>query len=74
MSIKTKAILSRFLKVFIFGFASSAIMATAAVPTNWLELYSALTILAVSGIYGGMTALFAAIQKWYSWKDEDIIL
>lgn len=59
----------RLLKGFISGAVTSMIMVTVVAPTNWTELSSVGTLLAVSGIFGGINGLLLALQKWVSWKE-----
>lgn len=70
MSLKVKSILTRLLKGFVSGAVTSMLMVSIVAPGNWTELHTVLSILAVSGLFGGINGLLLALQKWASWKDE----
>ena len=69
MSQKTKSVLMRFVKGFVAGAVTMMLGVSISAPANWVELMSALSILAVTGIYGGVVGLLLALEKWYSWKE-----
>jgi hypothetical protein len=69
MSEKTKSILMRFVKAALSGMFASMGMVTIVAPSNWLEFANLLNILAISAIYGALTGIIMAGQKWYSWKE-----
>ena len=72
MSLKTKAILKRFLKAFISGAIASIVITTYSVPTSWDTMLTTLHTLALVALTGGLSGLLLALQKWASW-DSDVI-
>ena len=68
-SLKVRSIINRFLKAFISGALSAMGLITIAMPQNWTEVPILLSMLALAGMYGGLTGVIMAGQKWYSWKD-----
>jgi len=69
MNLKTKSILKRLLKGTIAGVVTSLSVVTLAVPSTWSELASTVNALALAGIYGAITGLLLALNKWAVWKD-----
>ena len=69
MTLKVKSISMRFLKAAISGMFASMSMVTLAAPSNWTDIKNIATILAMSAVYGALTGVIMAGQKWYSWKD-----
>lgn len=69
MSIKTKAILKRFVKGFVAGAVAS--MLTVAIPSklSFPDIKSWFYLMLLAGITGGVTGLLLAIQKALSWKE-----
>jgi hypothetical protein len=70
-SLKVRSILNRFLKAFISGAFSAMALMTIAMPSNWEEMAKILAMLALAGMYGGVTGLIMAGQKWASWVDAE---
>ena len=58
----------RFLKAFIAGSLSTAVLITVTDPTNWQEVSYAFAALATSMMVGGINGVIMAAQKWWSWK------
>ena len=38
-------------------------------PVDWSGFASILNVLGIAGLFGGITGLMLAIQKWASWKE-----
>jgi formate/nitrite transporter FocA (FNT family) len=66
---KARSIINRFLKAFISGAFSALGLITIAMPQNWTEVPMLLSMLALSAMYGGLTGVIMAGQKWASWKE-----
>lgn len=73
MSDKTKAILTRFGKAAVAGALSQMGLITIITPSNLTQVSSILASLAFSAFSGALTGVIMAGQKWYSWKDEELI-
>ena len=69
MSYKLESILKRFLKAAISGIFSALGLITLAMPQNWTEVPALLSMLSLACLYGALTGIIMAGQKWYSWKD-----
>lgn len=69
MSDKIKAVLIRFLKGAIAGAISAMCMVTISAPTVWTDIITILNSLLMAGVFGAITGLLLAGQKWASWKD-----
>jgi hypothetical protein len=69
MSEKTKSILMRFVKAAVSGIFSALSLITLAMPQNWTEVPALLSMLSLACLYGALTGIIMAGQKWYSWKD-----
>jgi hypothetical protein len=68
MSIKTKAVLKRFLKGAIAGAIGQMAIVTYQAPVVWTDVISILNLLALAGITGAIGGVLLAGQKWASWK------
>ena len=66
---KTKSTLKRFLKGFLSGAVASMLLVAIPSISSWGDISTWLSALAVSGVIGGLTGLFLAVQKWASWVD-----
>jgi len=66
---KVRSIINRFAKAFVSGAFSSLALMTIAIPQNWTEVPQLLSMLTLAALYGGLTGVIMAGQKWYSWKD-----
>lgn len=69
MSQKTKSVLMRFLKGTISGAVSSMTLVSLATPVVWSDFKAILFSLAIAGVFGGLTGLLLALEKWSSWVD-----
>lgn len=69
MSDKVKSILMRFVKAAISGMFSALGLITIAMPKNWTEVPALISMLLLACLYGAVTGIIMAGQKWYSWKD-----
>lgn len=59
----TKAVILRFVRVFVSGFLSVAVVMTFQNINTWNDLASALGNIALAGTVAGITALFVAGDK-----------
>ena len=66
---KARAIINRFLKAFISGAFSALSLVTITMPQNWTEIPTILSMLSLAALYGGVTGIIMAGQKWYSWTE-----
>lgn len=70
MSPKLKVIGLRFLRTFVSGFLSVAGVVTALDKVDtWSSLASALNVIAIAGVIGGVTAVLTSADKWIRWQD-----
>lgn len=69
VSEKARSVINRFFKAFISGSFASLGLVTIAMPKNWTEVPALLSMLAISALYGGVTGVIMAGQKWYSWTE-----
>lgn len=69
-SLKARSIINRFVKAFVSGAFSAMGLITIAMPSNWQEMGTVLAMLALACMYGGVTGVIMAGQKWYSWVDD----
>ena len=65
---KTKVIALRFVRAFITGALSTMVLLTASDISNWSDLASALNVLAISGVIGGINGILQAGDKLLRWK------
>jgi hypothetical protein len=68
MSLKTKSVLVRFIKATIAGAVSAMGLIPLVAPTEFTDFRSIFYSLAVACLFGGLTGLLMALQKWASWK------
>jgi len=66
---KARSVINRFVKAFISGAFSALGLVTIAMPQNWTEVPTLLSMLSLSAMYGGMTGIIMAGQKYFSWKE-----
>ncbi len=66
---KVRSIINRFLKAFISGAFSALGLVTITMPQNWTEIPTILSMLSLAALYGGVTGIIMAGQKWYSWTE-----
>lgn len=64
-----EALLRRFVKAFISGALSAATLISIVTPGSWQELQTALSLLLISMVIGGINGVLMAAQKWWSWKE-----
>lgn len=69
MSQKIKSVLIRFLKGFISGAVSSMTLVSLSAPVVWSDFKGIFTALGIAGLFGGLTGLLLALEKWASWVD-----
>lgn len=69
MSKKFKVIATRFSKVFIAGFFSTAAVISLQSAASWSDLGTALNALLLAGVIGGISGVLVAGEKWYRWVD-----
>jgi len=69
MNIKFQSIFNRFLKGAIASAITSMGVVSISQPSVWGEFSTILSSLAIAGVYGGITGLLLALQKWASWQD-----
>jgi ABC-type proline/glycine betaine transport system permease subunit len=69
MTLKVKSISMRFLKAAVSGMFSALGLITIAMPSNWTEVPALLSMIALACLYGAVTGVIMAGQKWYSWRD-----
>ena len=69
MSQKTKSILTRFLKGFVAGAITSMVTVPLVAPTDWTGFLPILNSLAIALVFGGVSGLLLAMEKWASWVD-----
>ena len=65
---KFNVILRRFIKAFIGGALSTAVLISVGDIKTWFELATALNALFVSMIIGGINGVILAGEKWYNYK------
>lgn len=70
---KFRAIVIRFLKGAGAGAVASMMMVTLNQPTIWADFLPLLNSLAMAGVFGAITGLLLALQKWASWSDEMVL-
>lgn len=63
------ASIKRALRIFVFGAITSIGLITVATPQNWRELGSILVMFSLAGVWGGITAVIAGVDKWLRWTD-----
>jgi len=66
---KARSIINRFTKAFVSGAFSALGLITLATPANWTEVPQLLSMISLAAVYGGLTGIIMAGQKWYSWKE-----
>jgi len=69
MSQKTKSILTRFAKGFVSGAVASMVAVPLVAPVDWTGFLPILNSLAMALVFGGISGLLLALQKWASWVD-----
>jgi hypothetical protein len=69
MSQKTKSILTRFAKGFVAGADTSMVAVPLVAPVDWTGFLPILNSLAMALVFGGISGLLLALQKWASWQD-----
>lgn len=70
LSVKNKTILMRFVKGILAGVFASLSVMTATQPAVWSDFTKMLSGVGVSIVYGAITGLLLALQKWSNWSDE----
>ena len=66
---KARSVINRFTKAFVSGAFSALGLITIAMPQNWTEMPVLLSMLALAGMYGGITGVIMAGEKWANWKE-----
>jgi hypothetical protein len=69
MNTKTKVLVSRFLRAFIAGFASTVTVVSIQSVTTWADLGTALNAILLAGVIGGISGVLMALEKWTRWVD-----
>ena len=69
MNSQLRSVLLRFLKGILGGAVASMVIVTIKQPVVWTEFLPLLSNLGMAGIYGGITGLLLALEKWSSWSD-----
>lgn len=69
MDTKLKVILIRFLRAFISGALATGVLATTQDITTWTSLFSALQVLTISIIIGGISGVLMAGDKLLRWEE-----
>jgi uncharacterized membrane protein len=64
-----KSVGKRLLKGLIAGSIASMAMITLQTPSVWTDFVPLLNSLAVAGMFGAITGLLLALQKWASWTE-----
>lgn len=65
-----KSILTRFLKGIIAGAVSAMGLITIQTPTVWSNFSSIFNNLGIAAVFGGLTGLLLALEKWANWQDS----
>jgi hypothetical protein len=65
---KIKVITLRFIRAFVTGALSTMVLLTVGDISNWSDLASALNVLAISGVIGGINGVLQAGDKLLRWK------
>jgi len=66
---KARSIINRFAKAFVSGAFSALGLITIAMPANWTEVPSLLSMSSISALFGGLNGVILAGWKWYGWKE-----
>ncbi len=66
---QTKAVLLRWFKGALAGAVVSMGIVTIKQPTVWAEFWPLLTQLGIAGLYGALTGLLLALNKWATWTE-----
>lgn len=69
MNKELKTVLTRFLKGILAGAIASMALVTVTQPLVWTEFLPLLNALGIAALYGGLTGLLLALQKWAVWTD-----
>jgi hypothetical protein len=64
-----KSILIRFLKGAIAGAVASMSMVTIQQPSVWADFGTLFSSLGMAGLFGAITGLLLALQKWATWTE-----
>jgi hypothetical protein len=67
---KARSVISRFVKAFVSGAFTAMGLITLAMPSNWREFGSIVSMLTLACLYGGLNGVILAGWKWYGWRDE----
>lgn len=69
MTNKIYSILKRFLKGIISGAVSAMMVVQLIQPTNWHDFGSIFNSLGIACVFGALTGLLLALNKWAIWTD-----
>ncbi len=69
MEKKYKAIVMRFVKAYISGAATVLSVATVNNIHSWTDLSTALNIILLASVVGGVNGIFMATEKYARWKN-----
>lgn len=64
-----KSIIVRFLKGMIAGAVSAMGLVSISQPVVWSDFNAIFMNLGIAGIYGSITGLLLALEKWSSWQE-----
>jgi len=59
----------RFVKAAVSGIFTALGLITIAMPQNWTEVPALLSMISLAALYGAVTGIIMAGQKWYSWTE-----
>ena len=69
MNLKTKSTLLRLLKGTLSGTTGAILLMIVREPQIWSDFKTILNEMALAGVYGAITGLILAIQKWVTWEE-----
>lgn len=67
---KAKATFTRFAKGFISGAITAMVAVPMVMPIDWTGFSTIFNSLGIALLFGGISGLLLAIQKWASWKED----
>lgn len=66
---KYTSVINRFLKGSIAGAVSSMSLVTLSQPKIWSDFGSVFNSLGIAFLFGAVTGMLMALQKWASWEE-----